>query len=379
MLLAIFATTLVAAGVYVTSAYNFSTNALSKTFKDFDTSSSKSQAIKQTKPFSILLMGVDTGSAERKDKWAGNSDSMILVTVNPKTKKTTMTSLERDILINLSGPEDNDMNGAQAKLNAAYASGGAQMAIMTVQDLLDIKIDNYIQINMQGLVDLVDAVGGITVTNEFDFPISIEETEPDYTASVAPGTHKINGDQALVYSRMRHQDPTGDYGRQKRQREVIQKVLKKVLALNSVSSYKKILSAVSSNMRTNIEISSSTIPSLLGYKDALTTVKSHQLKGEDATLADGGSYQIVTSDHLLDIQNDIKKELGQTTSKELKTTAVLYEDLYGASYSSSPTYDSGYSDQTYNSGYSDQTYNSGYGYSSEYQGNYNNYQGQTYQ
>lgn len=379
MLLAIFATTLVAAGVYVTSAYNFSTNALSKTFKDFDTSSSKSQAIKQTKPFSILLMGVDTGSVERKDKWAGNSDSMILVTVNPKTKKTTMTSLERDILINLSGPEDNDMNGAQAKLNAAYASGGAQMAIMTVQDLLDIKIDNYIQINMQGLVDLVDAVGGITVTNEFDFPISIEETEPDYTASVAPGTHKINGDQALVYSRMRHQDPTGDYGRQKRQREVIQKVLKKVLALNSVSSYKKILSAVSSNMRTNIEISSSTIPSLLGYKDALTTVKSHQLKGEDATLADGGSYQIVTSDHLLDIQNDIKKELGQTTSKELKTTAVLYEDLYGASYSSSPTYDSGYSDQTYNSGYSDQTYNSGYGYSSEYQGNYNNYQGQTYQ
>ncbi|MGT2961235.1 glycopolymer--peptidoglycan transferase LytR [Streptococcus caballi] len=379
MLLAIFATTLVAAGVYVTSAYNFSTNALSKTFKDFDTSSSKSQAIKQTKPFSILLMGVDTGSAERKDKWAGNSDSMILVTVNPKTKKTTITSLERDILINLSGPEDNDMNGAQAKLNAAYASGGAQMAIMTVQDLLDIKIDNYIQINMQGLVDLVDAVGGITVTNEFDFPISIEETEPDYTASVAPGTHKINGDQALVYSRMRHQDPTGDYGRQKRQREVIQKVLKKVLALNSVSSYKKILSAVSSNMRTNIEISSSTIPSLLGYKDALTTVKSHQLKGEDATLADGGSYQIVTSDHLLDIQNDIKKELGQTTSKELKTTAVLYEDLYGASYSSSPTYDSGYSDQTYNSGYSDQTYNSGYGYSSEYQGNYNNYQGQTYQ
>lgn len=80
---------------------------------------------------------------------------MILVTVNPETKKTTMTSLERDILVTLTGPEDNDMNGVEAKLNAAYASGGAQMAIMTVQSLLDITIDYYVQINMQGLVDLL--------------------------------------------------------------------------------------------------------------------------------------------------------------------------------------------------------------------------------
>ena len=161
------------------------------------------------------------------------------------------------------------MNGVEAKLNAAYASGGAQMAIMTVQSLLDITIDYYVQINMQGLVDLVDAVGGITVTNNFDFAISIAENEPEYTATVEPGTHKINGEQALVYARMRYDDPEGDYGRQKRQREVIQKVLQKILALDSVSSYKKILSAVSSNMQTNIEISSSTIPSLLGYTDAL--------------------------------------------------------------------------------------------------------------
>ena len=90
------------------------------------------------------------------------------------------------------------MNGVQAKLNAAYASGGAQMAIMTIQDLLDINIDYYMQINMQGLVDLVDAVGGITVTNDFDFPISISENEPEYTATVEPGTHKINGEQAAL-------------------------------------------------------------------------------------------------------------------------------------------------------------------------------------
>lgn len=375
MITAIIATTLVALGVYVTSAFNFSTNELAKTFKDYNTSDS--EAIKQTKPISILLMGVDTGDSERKSTWQGNSDSMILVTINPETKTTTMTSLERDVLVTLSGPKDNDMTGVQAKLNAAYASGGAKMAIMTVQDLLDIEIDNYIQINMQGLVDLVDAVGGITVTNNFDFPISIAEKEPEYTATVEPGTHKINGEQALVYARMRYDDPEGDYGRQKRQREVIQKVMKKILALDSVSSYKKILSAVSGNMQTNIEISSSTIPSLLGYTDALSNVETYQLQGE-GEMINGTSYEIVSADHLLEIQNNIKKQLGQKESDTLKATTVLSEDLYGtydSSYSSGydTTYSDGYNSNYYYDDYSSSTYSDYYGSTDTYSQSYNSY------
>lgn len=375
MITAIIATTLVALGVYVTSAFNFSTNELAKTFKDYNTSDS--EAIKQTKPISILLMGVDTGDSERKSTWQGNSDSMILVTINPETKTTTMTSLERDVLVTLSGPKDNDMTGVQAKLNAAYASGGAKMVIMTVQDLLDIEIDNYIQINMQGLVDLVDAVGGITVTNNFDFPISIAEKEPEYTATVEPGTHKINGEQALVYARMRYDDPEGDYGRQKRQREVIQKVMKKILALDSVSSYKKILSAVSGNMQTNIEISSSTIPSLLGYTDALSNVETYQLQGE-GEMINGTSYEIVSADHLLEIQNNIKKQLGQKESDTLKTTTVLSEDLYGtydSSYSSGydTTYSDGYNSNYYYDDYSSSTYSDYYGSTDTYSQSYNSY------
>ena len=375
MITAIIATTLVALGVYVTSAFNFSTNELAKTFKDYNTSDS--EAIKQTKPISILLMGVDTGDSERKSTWQGNSDSMILVTINPETKTTTMTSLERDVLVTLSGPKDNDMTGVQAKLNATYASGGAKMAIMTVQDLLDIEIDNYIQINMQGLVDLVDAVGGITVTNNFDFPISIAEKEPEYTATVEPGTHKINGEQALVYARMRYDDPEGDYGRQKRQREVIQKVMKKILALDSVSSYKKILSAVSGNMQTNIEISSSTIPSFLGYTDALSNVETYQLQGE-GEMINGTSYEIVSADHLLEIQNNIKKQLGQKESDTLKTTTVLSEDLYGtydSSYSSGydTTYSDGYNSNYYYDDYSSSTYSDYYGSTDTYSQSYNSY------
>jgi len=117
MLAAIIVTTIVALGVYVTSAYNFSTNELAKTFKDFKTSGSSSNAIEQTKPFSILLMGVDTGDSERQSTWEGNSDSMILVTVNPKTKKTTMTSLERDVLIENIGLLRTKAHDLQSKIN----------------------------------------------------------------------------------------------------------------------------------------------------------------------------------------------------------------------------------------------------------------------
>ena len=336
MLVTIFVTTVIAIGAYATSAYFFSANEFSKTFKNYKNIKSDNTTIKENKPISILLMGVDTGTYNRTDTWSGNSDTMIVVTINPKTKKTTMTSLERDIYVNLTGPEDNDMNGVAAKLNVAYASGGAEMALMTVNKLLNMNIDYYMQMNMQGLVDLVDAVGGITVTNNFDFPISIAENEPDYTATVEPGTHKINGDQALVYARMRYDDPEGDYGRQKRQREVIQKVMKKILSLDSVASYRKILSAVSKNMQTNIEINSSTIPSLLGYSDALSDIKSYQLKGDGQEI-NGVSYQIVSNDHLLKIQNTIKKALGKKTSKTLTTTAITYEDYYGLSSSGDST------------------------------------------
>lgn len=86
MLVTIFLTSLVALGVYATSIYNFSLREFSKTFKDYGTGSGK-DVIADEKPFSILLMGVDTGSSERTSKWEGNSDSMILVTVIPKLKR----------------------------------------------------------------------------------------------------------------------------------------------------------------------------------------------------------------------------------------------------------------------------------------------------
>lgn len=326
MFLGVMTLSLLAVGAYLFTAYNFSTQELSKTFKDYR-GGVTSTAIVDTKPFSILLMGVDTGKGERVDQWQGQSDSMILVTVNPETKTTTLTSLERDILVDIYD-EHGEPTGTQTKLNAAYAYGGAPMAIKTVEGLLDLKIDYYMQINMQGLVDLVDAVGGITVTNAFDFPIRIDEWEPEYTSSVPPGTHKVNGEQALVFARMRYDDPEGDYGRQRRQREVIQKILHQLLGLNGLASHQRILQAVAKNMQTDIALTRETLPKLLAYKDAIANLQTYQLHGQDVML-DETSYQAVTAEHLLETQNRIKRELGLAETVELTTTAMLYEQLTG--------------------------------------------------
>ena len=328
MFFSLLAVTTIGLGAYGLTILNQSTNSLSKTYKGIG---DENNVIAENKPMTILLMGVDTGSGSREDQWVGNSDTMILVAVNPQTRETTIMSLERDILTNIT----QDGETVQAKLNAAYAQGGAELAIKTIQDLMNIHIDRYAMINMKGLVQLVDKVGGITVNNPFDFDISIEENEPEYTAKIPPGRQEIDGEQALVYSRMRYQDPEGDYGRQKRQREVIEKIIKKVLTLDGLSNYQGIIEAVSDNMQTNISLDTNSLMQLMGYRDALKNIRMEQLKGEDATLADGGSYQIVTSEHLLKMQNILRKSLGLSPVSKLKTSAVLLDgDETGGSVSS---------------------------------------------
>ncbi|HEM3300922.1 TPA: LCP family protein [Streptococcus suis] len=327
MSLAIIGLTVGAGLIYGASLLNFSTDAISKTFKQLD-GEEKITPIDATEPLTILLMGVDMDQATRGGDWeGGRSDSMILVTVNPKTKETNMMSLTRDIMVEIA-EANGESSGTVEKLNHSYSYGQAPMAIATIEKMMDINIDRYIEINMDGLVELVDAVGGIEVNNTLGFPISISEHEPAYTSIVQPGKQLVNGDQALVYARMRYDDPEGDIGRQRRQREVITAIIQKLLQLDGFTQYKKILTAISNNMRTNIEISPATIPNLLGYKDSISKLNSYQLRGVDQ-MVDAIYYQLPTSTHLLEMQNVLKKSIGLEENTDLVTNVKVYEGQMG--------------------------------------------------
>ncbi|MFI3126267.1 LCP family protein [Streptococcus suis] len=327
MSLAIVGLTLGAGLIYGASLLNFSTGTISKTYKQLD-GEEEITPIDATEPLTILLMGVDMDQATRGGDWeGGRSDSMILVTVNPKTKETNMMSLTRDIMVEIA-EANGESSGTVEKLNHSYSYGQAPMAIATIEKMMDITIDRYIEINMDGLVELVDAVGGIEVNNTLGFPISISEHEPAYTSIVQPGKQLVNGDQALVYARMRYDDPEGDIGRQRRQREVITAIIKKLLQLDGLTQYKKILTAISNNMRTNIEISPATIPNLLGYKDSVSKLNSYQLRGVDQ-MVDAIYYQLPTSEHLLEMQNILKKSIGLEENTGLVTNVKVYEGQMG--------------------------------------------------
>lgn len=264
---------------------------MDKTYETVERSKKSQVNLNNKEPFSVLLLGIDTGDDGRVEQ--GRSDTTIVATVNPRDKQTTLVSLARDTYVDISG------QGKQDKLNHAYAFGGASLAMDTVENYLNIPINHYVSINMAGLKELVNAVGGIEVNNNLTF------SQDGYDFTI--GKISLDGEQALSYSRMRYEDPNGDYGRQERQRKVIEGIVQKVLSLNSVSNYQEILTAVSDNMKTDLSFDDMK-KIALDYRSAFGKVKQDQLQGT-GFMQDGVSYQRVDEQELTRVQQELKNQL----------------------------------------------------------------------
>ncbi|HAP4225026.1 TPA: LytR family transcriptional regulator [Enterococcus faecalis] len=264
---------------------------MDKTYETVERSKKSQVNLNNKEPFSVLLLGIDTGDDARVEQ--GRSDTTIVATVNPSDKQTTLVSLARDTYVDIPG------QGKQDKLNHAYAFGGASLAMDTVENYLNIPINHYVSINMAGLKELVNAVGGIEVNNNLTF------SQDGYDFTI--GKISLDGEQALSYSRMRYEDPNGDYGRQERQRKVIEGIVQKVLSLNSVSNYQEILTAVSDNMKTDLSFDDMK-KIALDYRSAFGKVKQDQLQGT-GFMQDGVSYQRVDEQELTRVQQELKNQL----------------------------------------------------------------------
>ncbi len=264
---------------------------MDKTYETVERSKKSQVNLNNKEPFSVLLLGIDTGDDGRVEQ--GRSDTTIVATVNPRDKQTTLVSLARDTYVDIPG------QGKQDKLNHAYAFGGASLAMDTVENYLNIPINHYVSINMAGLKELVNAVGGIEVNNNLTF------SQDGYDFTI--GKISLDGEQALSYSRMRYEDPNGDYGRQERQRKVIEGIVQKVLSLNSVSNYQEILTAVSDNMKTDLSFDDMK-KIALDYRSAFGKVKQDQLQGT-GFMQEGVSYQRVDEQELTRVQQELKNQL----------------------------------------------------------------------
>ncbi|EOH92019.1 LCP family glycopolymer transferase [Enterococcus villorum] len=246
--------------------------------------------LEQKQPFSLLLLGIDSEDLTTE---YGRSDSLSLLTINPGKKQTKLLSIPRDAYVEIDGREGKD------KINHAYAYGGASMAIKTVEGVFDLPINHYVTLDMVGLKKLVDIVGGIAVESPFDFTYQGKK--------FTKGINFLNGEEALKYSRMRKDDPLGDYGRQERQRQVIESIGKKLFNLKMLPHYQEVLSTLENNMRTDFTfLDMKSIA--LNYGDVLSNIDSLQLEGENYE-ENGISYQKITDEQLKMKQNLLKENL----------------------------------------------------------------------
>ncbi|WP_102335514.1 LCP family glycopolymer transferase [Salimicrobium jeotgali] len=229
--------------------------------------------VEDKETINILLMGVDEREGDR-----GRSDTLLVASVQPSKEKTNMISIPRDTRTVLGGNEPE--SGRMDKINHAYAFGGVDMAVDTVETFMDMELDYYVRINMEGLVELVDAVNGVTVTNDRAFTqggIEFPEGEID-----------LSGNEALEYARMRKNDPNGDLGRNERQREVIKGVVDKAASFSSVSKIQGILDVLGGNVTTNADFD--TMKMLFqDYRKSGQNIDTYQMKGSGVTI-DGIYY-----------------------------------------------------------------------------------------
>lgn len=182
----------------------------------------------------IALFGIDS-----EDGVAGRSDAIMVATIDPIHNKLKLTSIMRDSYVNI---PDRGMD----KINHAYAFGGPQLAIKTINENFGLDITDYMSVNFTSLPVIIDILGGVEIN------ITDEEV-PHIPGVSSAGTYTLNGDQSLSYSRIRYASG-GDYVRTERQRTVLNALFNKASTL-SVTALPGLLNEVLPHVQTSMNTS----------------------------------------------------------------------------------------------------------------------------
>jgi polyisoprenyl-teichoic acid--peptidoglycan teichoic acid transferase len=282
---------LIAGGIYgftVYHSFNKAAATMHEPLEDKQSKKKQPEALEKKEPFSVLMLGVDEREGD-----SGRSDTMIVLTVNANNNSVKMLSIPRDTMTEIVG------KGTEDKINHAYAFGGVSMAVDTVEEFLDIPINYYVKINMEGFKDIVDTVGGINIENDLAFEVE----EFNFPA----GKIHLNGEEALTFIRMRYDDPNGDFGRQERQRQVIQAVIKEGASISSLSKAPDIFQAIGSNVKTNLTFEEM-INIQKNYKEAGKNIEQLTIQSE-GKMIENIYYGIVTIAEQQRIQDELKSQL----------------------------------------------------------------------
>lgn len=247
----------------------------------------------EKKPITMLLFGVDKREGDE-----GRSDTLIFLTIHPEKKQTLIMSIPRDTRTQIVGRQKQD------KINHAYQAGGIASTVRTVEQFLGVPIDYYVKVEMEGFSNIIDSLGGTTVENAFAF---------DYEGYSFPkGKIQLDGQKALAYVRMRYDDPEGDFGRNKRQQQVVRELMDKAKQISTVGKLDSLLANVGNSFKTNLTFENMK-ELMLDYKSSLEQIESVRVNGEGGKI-NGIYYYLVSNQERLRIKKQIEEFAKPMTS-----------------------------------------------------------------
>lgn len=227
-----------------------------------------------------LIVGSDSREGwDTGDPTTGARTDTIMVLHKPQEGPVALISIPRDSYVSIPGHNAN-------KINAAFAFGGAPLLIDTVEEHTGLTIDHYLEVGFSGVVDVVDAVGGVELC--YDEDVNDWRSQMVWEA----GCHTADGATALAFARMRYSDPTGDIGRTQRQQQVVSAVAESVLDPATLVNPTKSLPMVGAGLEA-FRVSEGTGPfNLLGFAMAFNSAR-----GDDAVT---GTPPIASLNHRVD-------------------------------------------------------------------------------
>lgn len=213
-----------------------------------------------SEPFTLLIMGVDSSSSSLKKSNSFNGDTLMLITFNPNTMNATILSIPRDTRV----PIVCTKSKAKNKINSTGAYG-ADCVMDTITNFTGVEIDYWVKVNFQGVISLVDALGGIDV----DIPYAFCESDSkrrfgNNTIYLEKGPQTLNGEQTLAFARNRHTWPrycgkkysnytSNDFIRGQNQQQIVKATVNKLKGIRSLSDIYRVLDIVGDNIDTNID------------------------------------------------------------------------------------------------------------------------------
>ncbi|MGN1402426.1 MAG: LCP family protein [Bacillus sp. (in: firmicutes)] len=246
-------------------------------------------------PVSILLLGIEDYASGK----TGRSDTIMVATFNPDLGTMKLLSIPRDSKVYIPDKDKED------KINHAYNSG-VESTIETVEQFLDIPIDYYATVNFDGFKDIIDEIGGIEVDVPFDF-WEYTDTKPREKLYFTEGLMDLNGEEALAYARMRKRDPSGDFGRNERQKQVLMAAVDKTLTPSNLLNIDDIAKVVSQNVETNIRVTH--LVSLVSKFNSFSSDSITSLKLEGTDSNTGIYYFMPSEESVAEIQTELKEHL----------------------------------------------------------------------